>query len=138
MKLLRWLLVFFGAAAALGAGFLAYLLTGTSLSVGCNETELKRWESPGGRYIATLFERSCGATTDAISHLNLRDARADFRAHSNGIIDEGEIYSLKGRHSIQAEWRSDTDLVVRSVAPREADRGIKEERWSDVVIVYER
>ena len=62
-----------------GAVFLGYHYVMSSiLSSNCGNRILKEVPSPDGAYVATLFERNCGATTPYYQVASLRSADSKF------------------------------------------------------------
>jgi hypothetical protein len=100
-----------------------------SLLGSCEDTILSDVASPGGRYVATVFERGCGATTDFSTLVSLRASGEKF-----DLDDQGWILSISGRHPVTLAWSADNELVVHY--PR-AETFTKELTWKDVVIVYQ-
>ena len=97
--------------------------------------ELKvEFKSPEGRYVAAVFERNCGATTEYITHLNLREARGKFKADSNGVISEGEVCTIEGLAEIKVTWLSETLILIEMSGVEQVSA--KEKSWKDVTISY--
>lgn len=49
----------------------------------CGEELIETVASPDGKYVAAILIRNCGATTDYVSHLNLRER--DVLSHVHGM-----------------------------------------------------
>jgi hypothetical protein len=114
---------------------LAVIFTGAALT-GCEpalfghcaDTVKHEAISPGGRYVAAVFERDCGATTDYSTNLSLRDAKEPFNPS-----EQHPVLTVEGQPAIALEWSSDESLTV--VLPT-TETFTKEEAWQDVRIVY--
>ena len=98
----------------------------------CGETIKTEVKSPSGRYVATIFERDCGATTDFATIVSLRKAEEVFDA--KGAKGQQPVLIVSGQPAVTLSWSSDTDLVV-TLPPTEAFT--KRESWRDVRIVYQ-
>lgn len=96
----------------------------------CNDTIKLESRSPSGKYIVTLYERNCGATTDFSTIANLRSASDRFDS------EQGDIFVLKGRSPVNLSWSGDTNLHVQC-DQCSANRIFKQETlWTDVHITY--
>jgi len=64
--------------------------------------------SPDGEYIATVFERNCGATTSYLQIVSLR------RSKSNFDPDEYKdwIFSIEGKSNIKVRWLSSDKVSI--------------------------
>jgi hypothetical protein len=78
----------------------------------CNEAVEKQVASPGGEYLATLFERNCGATTGYVTHINLRLASDADRPDTHGVINDGQVLVANGQMPIEIRWIDGTNLVI--------------------------
>jgi hypothetical protein len=94
----------------------------------CADTVKSEAVSPGGRYIAAVFERDCGATTDYSTNLSLRDAKEPFDPS-----EQRPVLTVEGQPAIGLEWSSDESLTV--VLPS-IETFAKQEAWRDVRIMY--
>jgi hypothetical protein len=79
----------------------------------CDEANEVQVLSPDRRYIATVFVRNCGATTDYLTHVNLRKATDVFIADRYGVIGAGEVVTTKGVAVVAPKWIRNTELEVR-------------------------
>ncbi len=94
----------------------------------CADTVKAEAASPGGHYVAAVFERDCGATTDYSTNVNLREAKETFAPSK-----QRPVLTVAGQPVIALEWSSDKALTV-VLPPTEAFT--KLEAWRDVRIVY--
>lgn len=85
---------------------LGYFIVNNLFYIPCSDTILAEEKSPDGRYIATLFERDCGATTDFSTIVNLREINSKFDP------DDGTIFVVSGRHPVKLIWKSEVELLV--------------------------
>lgn len=97
----------------------------------CGDEVLSEAPSPSGKYIATVFERDCGATTDYASIVSVRDSSADF----DGDDEESYVFTIDGRYKIDIQWDDERELVVTGLKASE-DIVVQLEVWRDVKIRY--
>jgi len=95
---------------------------------GCGDTVKTEAVSPGGRYVATVFERNCGATADYSTNVSLREAKESFDPSS-----QTPVLTVAGQPTIALEWSTETTLAV---AVPEAETFKKLESWRDVRVDY--
>ena len=100
----------------------------------CGEEIKHEVKSPNGKYVATVFERNCGATTPYITHLNLRESGEDFKPNSNGVIVQGEVYTVKGQSEIKVTWSTELSILIETIGGQEVLG--KEKTWNEVTISY--
>jgi hypothetical protein len=86
--------------------------------------------SPDGRYVATIFERNCGATTDYSTHVALRRADEPFDPS-----DRARVLTVAGRAVIDVEWTAAAALSLSASLPPAKTFG-KLSAWRDVQISY--
>ena len=68
---------------------LCLILTGRNV---CGEDRLSESISPGNRYVATVFRRSCGATSGFLYHVNVRESANSFSSDYTGVIEENQVF----------------------------------------------
>lgn len=111
--------------------FSALILLSTCLSDMCGSTVIKESVSPNQKYIATVFEWGCGATTSFNRVVNLRYYGSEF----DGADQDDWIYSLEGQLEVNMEWVSENELKV--FYPAGAAPNI-ENTWHDVRISFQK
>jgi hypothetical protein len=88
--------------------------------------------SPDGRYIATVFERNCGATTDYVTAINIRPSDEPF--------DDGarhDVLSISGLPPVKVEWAAPRALVIQLPTLLGKERLYGQSLfWRDVKITY--
>jgi hypothetical protein len=100
----------------------------------CVESSEKQTASPRGEYIATLYQRNCGATTGFVTHINLRRASDAVRTEANGTISKDQILLANGSPVIKLHWLDDANLVLEvDQKDRPSVVSIKES-WKSVYI----
>jgi hypothetical protein len=84
------------------------LLIATTALVGscavCGEEQLLEEKSPNGRFVVTVYQRNCGATTSYVTHANLRRVGDEIRADYAGTLTDGEILTARGPTRVVPVW----------------------------------
>ncbi len=80
----------------------------------CDEERRAEVESPDGRHAAQVFERDCGATTSAVTHVNLRPTAKAFDRDGSGVIHAGEVLTVTGPVRIGLVWLDNENLEIRT------------------------
>ena len=100
----------------------------SALAFDCDNQILTEVSSPDGRYIASVFDRNCGATTPYYRIVALRPAGTKLR----GDRHEDWVFAIKERSEVQLTWRDVHHLEVlsneRDVSPHAP------KSWTDVEI----
>ena len=113
------------ATIALCFGGCAFLLHSN-----CENTVKSEIHSPDSKYVATLFERNCGATTDFSTIVNLRESSASFKDDDLGIV------IVKGQHKLDLVWDGNTKLQLECHDCRAEDIFKQERTWKDIDISF--
>ena len=102
-------------------------------SMGCSHSVLSEATSPDGQYIATVFERNCGAVTPYTRVVSIRHRESRF----DGEDDRAWVFVIKDQPTIQIRWSGQEQLSVAtdgySRTPRE--QRLKTARWENVEVV---
>lgn len=101
-----------------------------SLGADCEDAIKVEMKSPDGKYIATLYERDCGATTDFSTIVNLRAGSAKF----NG--EDERVFVIEGRPQVELVWKGNANLQLDCRGCRAEDIFKQERAWKDVTISY--
>jgi hypothetical protein len=101
---------------------------GTLLRSACDNSVKSEKRSPDGKYVVTLFERNCGATTDFSTIVNLRESSEKLNGDDLGIL------VVKGQHEIDLTWDGNTGLRLQCSDCRSDDIFKQERKWKDVQI----
>jgi hypothetical protein len=96
----------------------------------CGNEVLGEFRSPDGKYIATVFERNCGATTPYVRVVSLRRAESSFDPESTGDW----VFTLKHQPSIEVKWEDSTHLFITH--GRNDDSPTRRNDWNEVRISY--
>jgi hypothetical protein len=121
-------------AGSLVVGCSIYYYAATSfLSFNCASSVLSETSSPDGRYISTVFERNCGATSPFVRIVSLRAKGTPFRVEN----DSSSVFATEGQPNVEVSWTGPRQLVVvthgYSRTPNE--RRLKAVQWKDVAVV---
>jgi hypothetical protein len=96
----------------------------------CGNDILQEAVSPDGQFIATVFERDCGATTAFYRIVSLRKAKHSF----NSEAKDDWVFHIKYQPKIKLSWTSGDKL---SIYYGEGGRQpIMEPAWNEVKISY--
>ncbi|TCV77552.1 DUF5412 family protein [Sulfurirhabdus autotrophica] len=79
----------------------------------CGETVKHVIVSPNKKYVATVYVRNCGTTTDYVTHLNLRNAGDIEKPNAQGVITIGEVFTVRGKQNIEATWKDNANLEIQ-------------------------
>lgn len=96
----------------------------------CGSTIINESVSPGQKYIATVYEWDCGATTPFNRVINLRSYGSDL----DGGDQDDWIYSLQGQLDVNVVWLSKDELKVFYPAGTNPHA---QTTWRDVRISFE-
>ncbi len=101
-----------------------------SLTGDCNDTIKSEVKSSDRKYVATLYVRDCGATTDFSTIISLRPVLAEFDG------EEGRIFVIKGRPQVNIVWNEQTSLRVECIGCNSNDIFRQDKSWKDISITY--
>jgi hypothetical protein len=118
-----------GVVAAAGVGYVL-LVSAFDLTGECGELGINSAMSPDGAIVASIYQRNCGATTDIVTHVNLRRRTEPVRADL-GVIDEGQVLTLNGRREVKLRWAERRRLVIEHEG---AESFHPADQWNDVTI----
>ena len=114
--------LFVACAAFLGCGL-------------CKDDTITESQSPGGKYVASVVEQDCGATTDYTSHVRIRLSDSWLRQGDDVLV-------VDYRQDIRLNWVGDDRLQVefRKCASDKQGLRIQSElrRWNDRVEIERR
>jgi len=98
----------------------------------CDNTNIYSVHSPNNRFVATVFQRGCGATTPTLSIVSIRTLS------SEQDLDKVEdwIFSIKADSGVEAMWLSDDKLNISYVWQGDAPSR-KKNIWKQVSILYQ-
>lgn len=96
----------------------------------CHTEVVREVASPDGAYVATVFERDCGATTDYARIVAVRKKKERFRGDRSD-----DVFVIRGREEVDVNWENNRHLVI--VRPRRTDAIFKQlASWNEVQVSY--
>jgi len=108
--------------------FCVLVMTACSVDI-CGNTLIKHITSPKKNYVASIFERNCGATTPFIRVVSLRHYESNFDPENQ----ENWVFSIEGQPEVEVIWLNDGELKINYSAGIEP---IETTKWNDVKILY--
>lgn len=96
----------------------------------CSDRIIAESRSPNGEYVATLFERDCGATADFSRMVSIRPSNSGF------VADNGRVFVVKGQPMIYLAWTSGQSLRIDCRECSSKDVFLSEEKWGEVQISH--
>ena len=72
----------------------------------CSDTVKAEVKSPAGTYVATFYERDCGAATDWVQRINIRQSEKRFDG------DEGVIFIGTRFPVLTMRWKDERNLEI--------------------------
>jgi hypothetical protein len=109
--------------------FLVLLLIACDSNICSNELKNEAVSSDG-KYVASIFERNCGATTPFVQVVSLRLSNMKFDPENH---DEW-VFTIHGKSNVEVDW-TDVDRLQVSYSST-GDEPTKRTNWQDVVISY--
>lgn len=111
----------------------------------CSETILAEKTSETKRYVATLFERNCGATTSFVYHVNLREKFYKYKVNDSGTVTDGSIFIMQKGKPKEILWQDENRLIIKLQQKKidgqldyPKDHVIQMDfHWKDISIRYE-
>jgi len=86
--------------------------------------------SPDGRYIASVIERNCGATTDYVTAVQIRGARSAFSGRT-----WDDVFRVGGVATVRLSWDGSNHLLVAR-PHRPSQTFAASSTWDDIRITY--
>jgi hypothetical protein len=118
-----------GLICVLGVGVLVYrYILSVTLFPGCSNDVLSERVSPDGKYLATVFERNCGATTPYYRVVSLRRHGKRF----DGNDEKAWVFEVKNQPAVALAWESQQQLNI--VYSPGGDIRMDLARWENVQI----
>jgi hypothetical protein len=104
----------------------------------CDDKVVQERASPSGKYIATLYQRSCANGTSSYTGVRLSAAQS---AATSGHVESGEVMTIRGVYEIDARWADDTHLEVATTGlqqqkPDELAAFPPKNSWQGINISY--
>jgi len=99
----------------------------------CGDEKLQDAKTPDGRYISTVYIRDCGATTDYVTHVQIRDSSSSF----NSEDWDGVVLTAKYRNVFRLIWKDNNHLAVACMECKAENILRTTSHWRDITIVTE-
>jgi len=96
----------------------------------CSNNILLEVVSPNSKYVASIFERDCGATTPYVQVVSLRFIGRKFDPKKTGDW----VFTIHGKSDVKIYWDGDTKLKILFSAT--GDSPTQHTKWQDVTISY--
>lgn len=96
----------------------------------CSDDVIQEVVSPDGKFVATVFERNCGATTPYLRIVSLRVAKNSFDAEAYN----NWVFKINGQPKVQIVWSDFDKLSITYSGGGGAPTLI--ESWKEVKINY--
>jgi len=93
-------------------GLVLYVGAAMDATAMCAESQVARFPSPENRTVATVYVRSCGATTDYATHVNLHRSEDTPRPNAAGVISDGEVLLETGERYVVGKWDGEKHLTL--------------------------
>jgi hypothetical protein len=77
----------------------------------CEDSVVSEARNPSTGYVATFLERNCGATTDYVSHVVLRESGSD-------LSDADDVLVLDYQQSLTLTWTNPRELLIERIPRR--------------------
>lgn len=94
----------------------------------CIDSVVSETSSINNQYIATLFQRDCGATTSISTIVSIRDKQDNFAGDRDDFV-----FVVKGEQQIDVKWVPNNKLQITSC---ETNVFIKKAVWNGIRIEY--
>ncbi|MDR4470587.1 MAG: hypothetical protein MRJ68_20175 [Nitrospira sp.] len=105
--------------------------TSSGLTDDCGHELVKEATSPEAKYIAAVFDSTCGATTPFSRQVLLRKAEGTF----SGDNGEDVVFRVKGKRNIEVRWVDAEHLMIRR-SPNTDDIVKEIGAWHRIKITY--
>ena len=97
----------------------------------CGNELIQEATSPDGDYVASVFERNCGATTQFIRGVSIRSSEDRFDPDD---FDRW-VFSTRGQPKLEVSWQGEKHLKVTLTGFGDVSR--QKTEWDGVSISYD-
>jgi len=98
--------------------------------VACDDKIEAVSKSPNEKYLATLFVRNCGATTDYSSIVKINPAS------TSSTNDQDLVFIVRGDFDVRMIWQDDSSIRLSCEECKTDDIFKQDKSWRDVTISY--
>lgn len=126
-----WIVIVAGSLIVGCAAY--YYVASSSLSFSCSTLVITEMPSPDGRYIATVFERNCGATSPYLRIVSIRPEGTRLRPDD----DDSTVFVTKDQPNVRVSWSGPRQLTVVTdgYSRTPSEQRLKTAHWKDVGVV---
>ncbi|MGZ3912012.1 MAG: hypothetical protein ACXVBR_18140 [Flavisolibacter sp.] len=96
----------------------------------CGVELLGESKSPDEEYVATIFERNCGATTPFVRVVSLRHVGSEFAPDD----DDDWVFTIHGQSYIHVSWIENKKLEISY--SETGDNPTQRTKWEKITIKY--
>ena len=126
---IRWIFVGF-ACTAVAVGISYMVLVHLSLGPTCELVSLESRPSPNGRFVASVFRKDCGATTDYVTGVVLQPIDEAFDDDSRDVV-----LVMKGIVLVTQSWTTENEIHLRLPPFDPIFRQV--DRWNEIKVTIE-
>ena len=110
-----------------------YYVASNLLSPNCSSFVLTEVSSPDGRYIATAFERNCGATSPFERIVSIRPQGTRLRPED----DDSWVFATQDSPNVGISWSGPRQLTVvtKGYSRTPSEQRLKAAHWKDVGVL---
>jgi len=110
--------------------FVSLIITSCGIDI-CDNDLLFEVSSPDKQYIASVFERNCGATTPYMRIVSSRLSNEEFNPNKH----DNWVFNINGQSNIEVNWTSSRELHI--LFSGTGSQVSQKEKWRDVIIKYD-
>jgi hypothetical protein len=110
-----------------------YYFASSLFSVSCSSSVLSEAVSPDGQYVATVFERNCGATSPYVRIVSIRPKGTRIRFDNDSSL----VFATEGQLNVGVKWSGPRELTVvtNGYSRTPTEQRLKTTHWKDVGVV---
>lgn len=97
----------------------------------CSNELIKEIVSPDGKYVASVFERNCGATTPYVNVVSLHRFGVKFYPDDS----DNWVFTVHGKSDVRVSWVADNKLKVSYSGT--GDQPTKRSKWKNILVSYD-
>lgn len=109
--------------------FLLFLLAACNRSI-CSNEIIDEKVSPNGKYIASFFERNCGATTPYVQVISLRPSNKKYNSENYNDW----VFTIHGKSDVKMYWEDNYKLQISF--SQTSDNPTQRTQWQEITISY--
>lgn len=98
----------------------------------CSNLLLEEKISPDGKFIASIFERNCGATTPSVYVVSFRLSSAKIDLDN---FDDW-VFTIHGQSKLKARWEKNDELTI--FYSNTGDNPTQRKEWKGIKVSYKK